>query len=278
MNKTFAVAVLLSLIMTSLAYAERFKDNIHSISKGKHGEDHILKLASGRIAFVDPADNFSAEYFQAGLRVELEIDEKLTLKSIFSLSEPPLIIEDDSEEWIEDEKNATVLVSEIAVNNIFRGLNRSWRRDTECSDRAHIWSYEEWRKSNLISSKAFLFFTNTYIRAYRWHWWFHVAPYTLVQNQGSIGERVLDPRFLQAPVSMKSWTDFFIKSNRACPVTSYGHFEANRNSLEHCFVVKSSMYYRLPIQIRTMENLGQTKTSFNNSEINFSYRAFTRRY
>lgn len=274
--------VLLTLclsLFTISAFAERFQDNIHSVDMGRSGEDHLIKLTSGRTVFVnsDEGDILTSPNLLPGKRVEIEIDNNLTLKSISSLPDAP--IEHEAEESLEDfiDEKTTVLSSEAAARNIFNGMNRSYYRDTECSDRAHVWSYEEWKKHGLVSRKAFLFFTNTYIRNYRFNWWFHVSPYTLVNNNGYILERILDRRFTRSPLSVKNWTDIFIASNRSCPVSTYAHYRANRNGREHCYLVKTSMYYRLPLHVRRMEDYGQVKTRFNTSEVNFSYRAFSRR-
>lgn len=265
-------------LLTSSAFAERFQDNIHSIDMGKNGEDHLIKLMSGRTVFVnyDEDDILSHPDLLPGRRVEVDIDENLTLKSISSLPDAPLEAE---EELIEDfsTDKTTVLSSETAARNIFNGMNRSYYRDTECSDRAHVWAYEEWKKHGLISRKAFLFFTNTYIRNYRFNWWFHVSPYTLVNSNGYSVERVLDRRYTRSPFSMKNWTNIFIASNRTCPVSTYANYRANRNGREHCYLVKTSMYYRLPLHVRRMEDYGEVKTRFSTNEVNFSYRAFSRR-
>jgi hypothetical protein len=128
-----------------------------------------------------------------------------------------------------------------------------------------------------VGRKVFLFFTNTYIRRYRFGWWFHVSPYTLVQGEDSIQEWIMDRRYTRSPYGMKNWTDVFIRSKRFCPVSTYRNYRANRNGSEHCFVVKSAMYYRLPLHVRNKEDYGTIKSSFSRGEVNFSYRAFRRR-
>lgn len=275
MKKAFLT--LLLLIFTTCAFAERFQDNIHSIDLGRKGEDHLVKLTSGRVVFLNHEDDrLSDPEFLEGRRVEIEIDENRTLKSISSLPDEPIIEEGPDYGGSTDDKT-TVLSSESSARSIFRGMNRSYYRNTECSDRAHVWAYEEWKKHNLVSRKVFLFFTNTYIRAYRYKWWFHVAPYTLVNSNGYTVERVLDRLFLRTPYSMKNWTDVFIRSKRECPVSTYRHYRNNRYGNEHCYLVKSSMYYRLPLHVRRLEDYGDVKTRFSSGEVNFSYRAFSRR-
>ncbi len=270
MKNIFLLIIFFSLI--SLANAERITDKIHSLSPGMKGQDHLLYLISGRVIRVSQTE-FSTEDFETGQMIEAEVDKKNRLESISSLPDETLPEESLPNTETELEQDATVLSSYAEANSIFKGMNRSYKRNTECTDRAHVWSFEEWKKHGLISRKVFMFFTNTYIRRYNYHWWFHVSPYTLVGEQ----EYIMDRRFTSAPRTRKSWSDIFIYSKRSCPVTTYAHYRRNKNGPEHCFHVKSSMYNRLPYHVRMQEDYGRVQTRFNTSEVNFSYRAFNRR-
>jgi hypothetical protein len=264
--------ILVLAILTTNAIAERIQDTVHSISYGKNGEDHLVYLTNGRVLFFDQSEVLP----KVGTVVEVDFTDDNQVNAISSLPSQPLpLIE--SEYFRRGIDDGTVLNSYTDANAVFRGMNRSWRNNTECTDRAHIWSYEEWRRRGLISRKVFLFFTNTYIRRYNYHWWFHVSPYTLVNSSNGIVEYVLDRRYTSTPRTMKSWTDLFIRSRRNCPVTTYRHYRENKNSVEHCFAVKSNMYNRLPYHVRMEEDSGRTQSRFNMSEVNFSYRAFSHR-
>lgn len=262
----------LALIASPL-WAARIQGQIDSIDYGKKNQEHLLKLADGRVIFVK-ADSglISSKTSYEGTPVELEVDDKQNLISISTMP-------DESENVMEERAvseqmlSQTDLPSEEEANRIFRGMNRSYYSRTECTDRAHVWTYEELKKNNLISRKVFLFFTNTYIRRYRFYWWFHVSPYVHVQGN----ERVMDRRYTSGPRMMKTWTDVFIRSKRDCPVNTYRYYRANKNGPEHCVLVKADMYYRLPLHVRNLEDSGRVKTQFSKSEVNFSYRAFRRR-
>jgi hypothetical protein len=264
---------ILFLVLTSVtANAGRFKDIVHSISLGKVGEDHLIFLGSGRVLFMGQRERLP----EPGNRIEVELDDFNNVRSLSSLPNESMPEEHPPGD-ISTLPDATVLNSYAEANSIFRGMNRSYRNKSECTDRAHVWTYEEWKKHGLISKKVFLFFTNTYIRRYNYHWWFHVSPYTLVNSTGGITEYVMDRRYSAYPLTMKNWTDIFIRSKRHCPVTTYRHYRANKYGVEHCFAVKSSMYNRLPLHVRQQEDNGRVQTAFSTSEVNFSYRAFTRR-
>ena len=270
--KTFILSALITFMM-SPAWAERIQGQIDSIDYGVKNQEHLLKLVNGRVIFVSPDSGLlSSKTSYEGIPVELEVDDNNTLVSIFTLPDES---EAEPEERAEEKMSLaqTDLPSEAEASRIFRGMNRSYYSNTECTDRAHIWTYEEMRKNNLISRKVFMFFTNTYIRAYRYHWWFHVSPYVLVQGN----ERVMDRRYTSGPRFMKTWTDIFIRSKKTCPVKTYSYYRSNKNGPEHCILVKADQYYRLPLHVRNLEDSGIVKTRFNTSEVNFSYRAFRTR-
>lgn len=264
------------LLITPFALAEKITDRIHSFSPGDKGDDHLLFLESGRVIFVDPS--YTEYDFEDGQVIRLETDAQNKLKGISSLPFEVIPPEEEEEEIAEViSEKATVLGSYAQANTIFRGMNRSYKSNTECTDRAHVWSYEEWKKRSLVTRKVFMFFTNTYIRRYNYHWWFHVSPYTLVSSGSGVTEYILDRRYTSSPRTRKSWSDIFIRSKKSCPVTTYSHYRRNKNGPEHCFHVKSSMYNRLPYHVRMEEDYGRTQSRFSTSEVNFSYRAFTRR-
>ncbi|WPU66757.1 protein-glutamine glutaminase family protein [Peredibacter starrii] len=266
------------LMLSSSVFAERYYGTVHSFDQGKKGEDHLLFLNSGRVIIVKKNGRFSFSRldFRPGVNIAVDVDENNELEAISSMPDESMPSEEEPMPT-EVMPDATVLPDFSTASKIFSGMNRSWKSNTECTDRAHVWTYEEWKKYGLISRKVFMFFTNTYIRRYNYHWWFHVSPYVLVQSGEGVVERVLDRRYTSGIRTMKSWSDIFIASKKSCPVTTYAYYRANKNSPEHCFHVKSNMYNRLPLHVRNQENTGRVQTRFNTSEVNFSYRAFTRR-
>jgi hypothetical protein len=276
------ISLLISLTMlSSFSFAETIRSSIHSVSMGEGDQAHLIKLNNGRVVFMSPNDKFlGPDDLIPGSTVEVKVDDDSKLESIATIEDKSLP-SDEIDQGIDKSlpsRDATVLPNYSKAQKVLEGMNTSWRRNTECTDRAHIWSYEEWKKSGLIQNKVFMFFTNTYIRRYNYKWWFHVSPYTLVREHGNVIEYVMDRRYSSYPRHMKSWTDIFIRSKKTCPVKTYAHYRANKNGSEHCFLVKTSMYYRLPYHVRHMEDYGRTLTSFKSSEINFSYRAFKRRH
>lgn len=266
------------ILMSTTAFAERFKDRFHSIEEGSPGEESLLYLESGRVVFLSPERSRGfVSVLEPGAPIEIVTGKRNTVKAILSLPEEAPKSAPEPEPEGAMSVDPTILPDHATALTIFRGMNNSWKSKTECTDRAHVWSYEEWKKRGLIQKKVFLFFTQTYIRRYRYHWWFHVSPYTFIQHDNEVVEHVMDRRYTRAPLHMKTWTDIFIRSKRSCPESTYRHYRNNRYGTEHCYIVKADMYYRLPLHVRNLEDSGIVKTRFSTSEVNFSYRAFRRR-
>jgi hypothetical protein len=124
----------------------------------------------------------------------------------------------------------------------------SWGRPSQCYQRAELWSYNLYRNYHINPMKVFIFYTHTYRSAYNFDWWFHVAPYVLVKNPSTqqLEEYVLDPIFVDEPLSMKPWTDLFLESHRKCAeFVPYEKFrrevESGNDAVygkEHCYIVR----------------------------------------
>jgi hypothetical protein len=266
------LTLLLSLI-TTLAHAKRFRDFVHALELDRKSSDHFIRFQNGRIAFLHSSHFIQISDIAPGTYVEIETDQSNNLVSIASI---PFTYRLQQERSASAPAfySATILPNYTSAEKIFQGMNVNWKLITECTDRAHVWSYEEWKKHNLYSKKVFLFFTNTYIREYRHEWWFHVSPYTLIKEDGRVVEKIMDRIYADSPQSMKDWTDMFVFSYKTCPVSSYAFYRSHKESSEHCYLVKTPMYYRLPYHIRMMEDHARYKSSFNRSEVEYSYRAF----
>src|SRR5690606_18580471 len=102
-------------------------------------------------------------------------------------------------------------------------------------------------------------------------------PYVLVKERGEVVEHVMDKKYSSYPYHMKDWTDIFVRSKRSCPVKTYAYYRSHKNGREHCILVKSPMYYRLPLHVRNLEDQGIRNTKFSMNEVSFAYRAFSRR-
>jgi len=165
----------------------------------------------------------------------------------------------------------TVLESKTNAENIFSTMRKKSRWRSQCYNRAHIWAFEEFKKNGTKLRKNFLFFTNRYIRNYRYKWWFHVAPATFVQVDNEKKEIVLDRTFFDEPVEVNDWTKHFIYSGSSCPtVYKYSDYDNNQNA-EDCYLIKTSMYFWQPTDLEEFEKTGQEKSSFIEGEVRRAY-------
>ncbi|HXH76239.1 MAG TPA: protein-glutamine glutaminase family protein [Bacteriovoracaceae bacterium] len=146
-------------------------------------------------------------------------------------------------------------------------------KDSQCFNRAQIWTYEWRANNNLFTSKIWLFFTRKYIRKFAFKWWFHVAPYLHVMEAGQVYERVADLKYgKKGPMKVQQWTNIFLSNDSECPVvTSYSE-QANYPETGWCYVMKSSMYYYQPIDLEVLDKDGKERNHWNPSEVRQAYK------
>lgn len=239
------------LVFSYAAGATTVEDSVHSIVRGENGEPHLVKFHSGAVKFVESHEEHQLSLFEAKL--------KNVAQTKRLLQEEPL-------------DYSPTAVTDAEIQNIFKRMNPYMRRKSECSDRAHVWAWDEFQKTGTKSQKAFLFLTDTYIKRNRYKWWFHVAPmYTT-----TAGEKiVMDFQFLDRPVTFTEWKNLLVFSKREC-VTEFRFldYDAGADQTQDCYVKFEPMYYYIPGDIGAREN-GRGKTNWNAFEVNSSRsRAF----
>lgn len=246
--KSFMVIALLAF--TYVASAERNQDSIHSVVRGTNGEPHLVKLNSGAVEFIESDDTEKLADYEA--RVQAPAEKSLML--------------------LEEEAFEPTIVPDDQITAIFKRMNPFMKRKSECSDRAHVWAWDELQHSGIKSQKAFLMLTDTYIKRNRYKWWFHVAPlYTTASGQ----KIVMDLQFLDHPVTFTEWKNNLVFSKRDC-VTDFRFvdYNAGADQTQDCYVKFEPMYYYIPGEIGSRE-LGRPKTGWSASQVNMSRsRAF----
>ena len=168
----------------------------------------------------------------------------------------------------------TVLEDFFEVEKIYQRMRTDFNETAQCTHMAHVWAYEEFENSRLKSKKIFLFFSGSYIKKYKYPWWFHVSPMVYMKEGDKNIKIVLDRAYTGMPMEIKNWTDHFVKSGRACK--KIGEFskylEIKYKTKEDCFLMEESMYYWLPKDIRVREVNGIIKNNFIKRELNYSYQ------
>jgi len=250
--KSIMVIALLSLC--SLASAESFGETIHSIVKGRNNEPHMVKFNSGAVEFIEQDERDKLAVFKEKLKASYSHSHAAQEK-MFNVADYEPTIVPDSE-----------------IPSIFSRMNVFMKRKSECSDRAHVWAYDEFQRSGIKSQKAFLLLTDTYIRRLRYKWWFHVAPmYTTASGQ----KIVMDLQFLDRPVTFTEWKNLLVFSKRECVTDfSFNAYNAGADQTQDCYTKEEPMYYFIPADIGAFEN-GRGKTGWSTAEVNASRsRAF----
>jgi len=148
---------------------------------------------------------------------------------------------------------------------------RKNHKESQCYNRAHIWTYE-WRvKHGVFSSKIWLFFSPKFIRKFKFNWWFHVAPIFHVKEDNKIFLQVADVKYGNSLLNVKSWTDIFMRNNAKCPlITNYNEY-ADHPESAWCYAMTSPMYYYQPINLEMRDLEGKEMTVWNPSDVRNAY-------
>jgi hypothetical protein len=113
----------------------------------------------------------------------------------------------------------SILASMADAQTLFNE-ERNLAHDSQCHERALVWSHDMYTAHNVKSMKVMMFFTtqfqNTYLRITKgklwgWNvkpykWWYHTAPFVYVGNQ----EVVIDREFVPGAMTLDQWTHFFM--------------------------------------------------------------------
>lgn len=265
--------ILLVALMANFVFAESIRSKVYEILvSNKKGFPHLIKMENGRVVFLRFGDKKTLKLFQrsAGWNetLSVEVDEKGNFEA--SKTTSPSV----DHEVIHQKRHFSFdphVVTSDQANSIFSRMRKSHQSDSQCYNRAHIWAYEEFQKTNLNSMKLFLFFTNLYIRNYRYKWWFHVAPMVYQVTDNVYSMTVLDRTFTNSPRTVSSWLKTFIFSGRNCQIVNRYSDYRNHQEKEDCYLIPVSMYFWQPRDIERQELTGYVKTSFLPSEVNHAY-------
>ncbi len=261
------------ILFAFTAYAERLTTKISHIEEGKNARDeHLILFQNGRVGFVSAAEKSSLNMLKESMRrgewLEIELDRKNNFVGGSVVAAPKSFPSLNDPDPGEMSYVPTNLATYDEANAAFLRMNRRHQRASQCYNRAHIWTYEEFQRSQLRTMKLFLFFTRSYIRKYRYNWWFHVTPMTYVNGTAM----TMDRTFMKRPVEIKTWTDNFIYSKRNCPIISKYSQYRNNQEVEHCYLHPASMYYWQPRDLETNERNGFEKKQYVRSEVSWAYQ------
>lgn len=268
------IPVILAMLFSLSAWAETFTTQIHSVDRGHKGEKHLILLTNGHTAFLDASSKSLIEAVEQSLQngdtVQINLDQNLNLLSIQTVI--PERVEPREEitpgEMITYDPS---IIGPVDAVKIFSGMRQDYQNESQCFNRAHVWTYEAFLRSALKSHKLFLFFTSRYIRKFNFKWWFHVTPMVYVGGTDQSKWRTLDRRYTSGPLTTRAWTNTFMLNNAVCPVI-YAYSRYRRHQTERdCYLIPTSMYFWQPRDIEYQERTGYVKTKFVNSETSHAY-------
>lgn len=244
------------------AISETMVTSIHSY----RSEDGFMRLANGRVVFVSALPKHISTLEDREFRITLnDKSELLTIEEAGPLRSEHSLVEEIGER---PPYTPSVLPSKLELEAMWNRMNGNYKRVSECTDRAHVWAYDEFKRSGFMSEKVFAFFTASYINRVRYKWWFHVAPLVRVNENGQVVSYVMDYRYSHRPNLIKEWTDSLVFSKRPCRMTTkFSEYDVNPQT-EDCYMMIDSMYYRLPADLKLQETKGVYRKDFNLSEVN----------
>ena len=271
----YFVFTLLQLLILSVAEAAIYRATIHSVDEGSGDEPYLIMFDDGHVGFMERPDasmvNSLQSNLETGKSVEVVLDEELNIVSMRPVDGISMVAPSDELESDEFVTHEGSVVSYDTSRRVFKSMRRDYQNQSQCYNRAHIWSYEEFQKSGIKTGKLFLFFTSRYIRNYRYHWWFHVTPMINVSGTGPANWRTLDRRYTSGPLKTRTWTNVFMLNNAYCPIVyQYSDYRYNQQK-EDCYLIPTSMYFWQPRDIERQERTGYVKKQFFTSEVNHAY-------
>lgn len=270
----FLLTLFLFLFLSPL-YAQSFvSTQIHDIDMGQVGEQPLIFLTTGQVVTYPANDKIIFQKLKDAILKKtwfiLKINEAKEIIEVKEVPAPPSILPMGNEKSLLTEETPytpSILKNLDVARSFFYDARTTHKEESQCFNRAHVWTYEWRTKRNLYSQKVWLFFTRKFIRKYKFDWWFHVSPMVNVVVDGVVKERVMDVKYARGPIKLKQWTDIFMRDNADCPVVQKYSDHANYPESGSCFIMKSSMYYYQPVDLEMKEVMGYERTRWQEPEV-----------
>jgi hypothetical protein len=274
-NICFIFSILFSLncfaveVQTKVSYIEVFVSE---------SEPSLIFLASGLVGKVPSTKSALLSQLQSALEKQqvllITLSEDREITSVEILDELSSSFGDQFNKLfshnLSTNDTPTLLSSLNEARELFR-YARVKHKDSQCYNRAHVWSYEWQMDKSINSAKMFLFFSVKYIRENNFQWWFHVAPYVHVVIGTEIKERIMDKKYMPGPSTLRSWIDRFMEDGTKCrTITSYSHY-ANYPDSGLCYIMRANMFTYWPLDLELNELRGKTKDYWVPSELHTAY-------
>ena len=168
-----------------------------------------------------------------------------------------------------EKANITILSTYQEAQTIMDKLRRDTGDESQCYNRAHVWTYETLANSQVTLGKTWIFFTQKYIREFEYKWWFHVAPHATVNDANQT--YILDRGFTTVPHNLVNWKNIFMRNQAECPViTNYLDYDNNQDT-SYCYLMFSSQYYWQPYQLKNLAANASRSRGYRRANLPIAY-------
>jgi hypothetical protein len=268
--------ILIFLVLIQSAFSNQITETstlIHLIDE-KPTKEVFLYLTNGQIAKISKTKHSLINKIR-GLkntkeRVLLKLDHHNNVLSFKKENNLEIIRNENTFNKIISPYHPSIIESNELATTYFLEARKN-HKESQCYNRAHIWTYE-WRvKNGIFSSKIWLFFSPKFIRKFKFNWWFHVAPLFHVKENNQTHRTVADVKYGKTLLNIKAWTDIFMHNNARCPlINDYNEYADNPEST-WCYTMISPMYYYQPIDLEMRDLEGKELTVWNPSDLRNAY-------
>jgi hypothetical protein len=303
MKKLLSILLMNTLLcFNAIAYNQVIE--IHE--PGEFGENFTIFIDNGEIIEVDKNDKESIDRIKMAhnhsLNIELKLDrtnsDRPVVKSVELVGKQTVEVENAPEVGTNKEfysrsrrsglemqtidpignYNLTTLPSYEAAQDVMDKFDGNTREKSQCYNRAHVWTYQTFINSKVNLGKVWIFFSRKYIREYKYKWWFHIAPFTKIEEYET--PYILDRGFTMVPYTLENWKNIYIKNKAKCMVVNkYSEYKKYTNE-QTCFFMFSSQYYWQPKELKRLEfkkssfkwgySAGEVRHAYNDSIIDWN--------
>lgn len=237
-------------------------------------EDHLVLLSNGLVVKIPQEDSSHLPQIhklaKSSGTYRLSLDSNRYVKKFetveFQVKPAPAKIK-----FQQPSPYIPTTIESLAVARRYFREARYHPKESQCFNRAMVWTFEWWREHSLKSNKILIYFTRNYIRRYDFEWWFHIAPYVHVMDNDKVVERVMDRKYTSGPLDFQNWTNIFMRNNPECPVITQFSEYADYPYSGDCFIQRTNMYTYQPADLQMNEAWGFTKENFEIKEVTQAY-------
>lgn len=274
------LSLLLLLLSSYLCASQTYLTQIEDIDYGElPNEETLVFLSNGIVAklnpqkWMQPKDFFSPTHFKSTwFKVKLS-KERLILnikKDFKQKSHAQTSAHFHSNSELFETYIPTTIEDLSTAKNYFREARYN-PKESQCFNRAMVWTYEWWKKHSLRSQKILIFFSRNYIRRYNFEWWFHIAPLVHVLDKDKVVEKVMDRKYTSGPKGVIEWANIFLRNDAPCPMIKKYSDYADHPYTGECMLLRTHMFTYQPADLQMYEAWGYQKNSFVKKEVRDAY-------